>query len=241
MPETTTATPAVSTSAASKAKRVQGDLDKQLLADIQLGEDIAEAAVDPAHAPMLAEEDVDGAEVTNLNGLTAAARDLAARAVAAKKSRLAATKTETATQKKLLSALRDLQSRAKRKFAKDKTRQAAYAIGKKNFGNNRTEFEQDADNIVKLAGTDALPGLKPEKLAGATAALTAWKQADTAQSQANETQAKLLTDLQVKVAELNDARRDIQLAASTAWPHDNKANAPTRRAFKIPANKPMIM
>ena len=241
MTETTTTTTTAPAPAAAKAKRTQGDLDKQLLADIQLGEDIAEAAVDPAHAPMLAEEDVDGAEVTNLTGLTTAARNLAAQAVAAKKSRLAATKAETAAQKKLLSALRDLQSRAKRKFAKDKIRQAAYGIGKKNFGKNRTEFEQDADNIVRLAGTDALPGLKPEKLAAATAALTAWKSADTAQAQANETQSKLLIDLQAKVTDLNAARRDIQLAANTAWPHDNQANTATRRAFKIPANKPMAV
>ncbi len=46
-----TPTTTTETTTAAKAKRTQGDLDKRLLADIKLAEDITEAATDPDHAP----------------------------------------------------------------------------------------------------------------------------------------------------------------------------------------------
>ena len=46
-------------------------------------------------------------------------------------------------------------------------RRSAYCINKKNFGSDREGLEQDEDNIIRLATADALPGLKPEKLAAA--------------------------------------------------------------------------
>ena len=51
---------------APKAKRTKGDVDKQILADIELGETVATAAADPDHAAALADEGVDAAAVTNL-------------------------------------------------------------------------------------------------------------------------------------------------------------------------------
>ena len=84
-----------------------------------------------------------------------------------------------------------------------------------------------------------MPGLKPEKLTAASAALTAWKQADTDQHKAGEAQANLLNQLDAKVVEVNAKRREIQLAADTAWPPTDSASAPFRRAFKLPVNKPI--
>ncbi len=36
-----------------------------------------------------------------------------------------------------------------------------------------------------------------------------------------------------------ERRREIQLAADTAWPPTDSASAPFRRAFKLPVNKPI--
>ena len=225
---------------APKAKRTKGDIDKQILADIELGETVAAAAADTGHAPALADEGVDAAAVTNLTTLNSDARDLGKEVVAAKKAQLNATKAQTKAQKILMTALRGMQARAKRKFAKDKPRQATYCIGKKNFGHNRTELDQDAAAILKLAAADALPGLTPAKLAAAGAAYANWKQANTDEIKAAEDQNKAITALEAKVAEINDARRDIQHAVDTAFPHTDKANAAPRRAFKLPAAKPMV-
>lgn len=237
MPDATPApTPAT---APAKPKQTRGDTDKRILADIKFAEDVAEAAQDADHAPKLADEDLSATAASELLTLAGAARDLVGQAITAKKAKLAATQTEEKALNTLLAALRDFQQRAKRKFAKGDPKRAAYGIGQENFGRGREGLVQDAETILKLAAADALPGLKPEKLSAATAALAAWKQADLDQHKAEEAQAQLLDQLAAQVAELNAGRRDIQLAADTAWPHTDPANAPLRRAFKLPVNQPV--
>ena len=245
MPETTPTTPTTATTQtpppadAAKAKATRGDVNQSILADIKLAEDVAAAAQDAGHAAKLAEEDLPATAATDLLALAKAARDLVGRVVTAKNDKLAATQAEAEALDTLMTALRDLQQRAKRKFDKGDPKLAAYCIGKTNFGRDRETLEQDAENIIKLATADALPGLKPDKLAAAGRRLTAWKKADKAQGKAGEDQGKALGELETKVADVNAKRRDIQLAADTAWPHTDKANTPVRRAFKLPANQPI--
>ncbi len=225
------------TPAPAKPKQTKGDLPKKLLADIKLAEDIAAAAADPIHASSLTAEELALGAAAALLTQAGAARTLAAKASLAKKTSQTATASATTAHETLLTALRDIQARAKRKFPKDRIRLSAYAIGRKNFGKGATVFEQDAENLLRLAAQDALPGLKPDKLTAATAALPAWKTADAAQTKAIEDQADLLLKLNAKVADLNDARRAIQAVAETAWPYAIKGNAPIRRTFKLPAPK----
>ena len=85
----------------------------------------------------------------------------------------------------------------------------------------------------------ANPDLTPAKIAAARAALAAWKQTDGDEGKAEETQSTLIGQLQAKVDAINTARHDIQLAADTCWPASDKANAPIRRSFKIPVDKPI--
>jgi hypothetical protein len=231
--------PAPTPTPAPKTPQTHGDLDKSLLADIKLGEDVAAAAQDPDHAPRLAsEEQIDAATVANLVTLTGDARTLAGQVVTAKKARNTATATEVAAQKTLVKGLRDIQQRAKAKFT-DKPKRSAYCINQENFGHDRSSLEQDATNIINLGEADALRGLTPDKIAAARAALAAWKQTDVNEGKAEETQSELLDQLQTKVDAMNAARREIQLAADTCWPASDKTNAPIRRAFKIPTNKPI--
>jgi hypothetical protein len=232
-------TPASPAEPPKPKRQPPGDLDKELLADIKLGEDVAEAAQDPAHATELAsKEQIDAATVGRLVTLTQDARDLAGRVVAAKKAFNAATQAEGDALKPLLAALRDIQQRAKNRFS-DQPKRAAYGINKPNFGRDRGSLEQDARNIIDLGEADGLRGLTTEKIAVARAALAAWKKADEDQASAARTQGELLIQFRAKVDEVNAARRELQLAADTCWPHTDPANAPVRRAFKIPANKPV--
>ena len=173
MPETTPTTPTTATTQtpppadAAKAKATRGDVNQSILADIKLAEDVAAAAQDAGHAAKLAEEDLPATAATDLLALAKAARDLVGRVVTAKNDKLAATQAEAEALDTLMTALRDLQQRAKRKFDKGDPKLAAYCIGKTNFGRDRETLEQDAENIIKLATADALPGLKPDKLAAA--------------------------------------------------------------------------
>ncbi|MBI5386571.1 MAG: hypothetical protein HZA90_18020 [Verrucomicrobia bacterium] len=245
MTETTPTTPttpptsATATTDAAKAARTRGDIDQTILADIKLAEDVAAAAQDIDHKDKLAEEDLPPTAASELLTLAQAARERVGQVVTAKKAKLSSTQNEEKALNSLMAALRDLQQRAKRKFPKGDPKLAAYGIGKTNFGRDRESLEQDAENAIKLATADALPGVKPEKLTAAGAALAAWKQADKDQHKAKEAQGKLLDLLNAKVAELNTKRREIQLAADTAWPHTDKANVPVRRAFKLSATQPI--
>ena len=223
----------------AKAKQTRGDLDQKILADLKLAEDVAAAAKDADHAAKLADEGLPAPAAAGLLALAAAARDLAGKVVTAKQARLSVTQAEEAARDALLVLLRDFQQRAKRLFASGDPKRAAYGINKENFGRDREGLEQDAENIIKLATADALPGLKPEKLTAAAAALAAWKKADQDQHKAGENQGKLLGQLDAKMTDVNARRRDIQLAADTAWPPTDAASAPLRRAFKLPVNQPI--
>ena len=234
-----TPTPTPTPPVPAKPKRTQGDIDQQVLADIKLAEDLAAAAQDADHAPKLADEGLPATAPAELSALAADARALAGQTVTAKKAKLAATQAEETAHQTLMALLRFLQQRAKRRFASGDPKRAAYGINKENFGRDREGLEQDAANIIKLATDDALEGVKPEKLAAAGAALAAWKQADQDQHKAEEAQGKLLGDLNAKVAALTARRRDLQLLADTAWPPTDVASAPFRRAFKLPANRPV--
>lgn len=238
MPETTPPTPPT-TPAAAKPKQTRGDLDAKILADLKLAEDVAAAAQDADHAAKLADEGMPAAAAANLVALVATARGLAGNVVTAKQAKLGTTQKEQAALDNLLALLRDFQQRAKRVFLSGDPKRAAYGINKVNFGRDRQSLEQDADNIIRLAAADALPGLKPEKITAANTALAAWKKADQDQHKAEEKQGGLLAQLEAKLAETNTKRREIQLAADTAWPHTDAANAPVRRAFKLPVNQPI--
>ena len=200
---------------------------------------MAAAAKDADHAAKLADEGLPATAAAGLLTLAGAARELAGKVVTAKQAKLSATQAEQDALDALLVLLRDFQQRAKRLFPTGDPKRAAYGINKDNFGRDREGLEQDADTIIKLATADALPGLKPEKLAAATAALAACKQADQDQQKAEENQGKLLGQLDAKMAEVNAQRRDIQLTADTAWPHTGDTSAPLRRACKLPVNQPI--
>ena len=85
---------------APKTPQTHGDIDKNLLADIKLAEDVAAAAQDTDHAgPLATDEQIDAATVTNLSTLASDARGLAGQVVTAKKARNTATAAEVAAQK----------------------------------------------------------------------------------------------------------------------------------------------
>jgi hypothetical protein len=216
-----------------------GDLNKKLLADIKLGEDVAEIAEQEPYATALVAEEISAEKVAALKSDCAAARTFAGQTVAARRSKEVTTESEGASLTALLESLRDIQKRAKRKFGRDTVKLKAYRVGKKNFGNNRTELEQDAPVIIDLAVADGLPGLTAEKIAAARQQLAAWKGTDEVQTSAEQARGEQLRQLQAKVADINQARREIQFAADALWPHTKADNAPLRKSFKLPAKRPM--
>jgi hypothetical protein len=47
--------------------------------------------------------------------------------------------------------------------------------------------------------------------------------------------------LNVLIKSINDRRRLVQFAADGEWPFDDAANAPIRREFGLPVNRPFVV
>ena len=213
-------------------------VDKRSLDDIKRGEDVADGALDAVWTAALTDEGIAATAPGDLSKLCAEARTLGGQLVTATQIKESATQTELGAFKPLMVALRGIQDRAKRKFAGDAANQKAYFIGLETFGDNRTTLEQDAQTIIDRATADNLPGMTPQKLSDAASALSAWKLADAAQTVAVNAHATLQTQFEAKVAAINSARREIQIAGNTAKSFTDPANAAARRLLKLPPNTP---
>ncbi len=223
----------------SSPTRKNSDLNKKHLADISLGEDVAAAGLDEDRLVMLASQEIEESTLTGIITMAEDTRTVGQKVVAAKEDKKRKTKTEQEAKEKLMTGLRGIQTGVKRKFPKDKIKWAAYRIGKSSFGNNRIELEQDAKVILDLAAEDELKGITTEKLTEIRALLKAWVKADEEQDAAEAKVTDLLKEFEENVGEINAARRDVQYAADTAWPYKEEKNAGTRRALKLPANRPL--
>jgi hypothetical protein len=226
-----------------RAYTARGDIDKSLLDDIQTGRVVLAAANNGDYnADILTR--VKPAVLTRLDGnLKTAADDpdtnLSKDVINTKKAAGVATQEEADGYDTLMTALRVIQKAAGTTYKKDAARRTAYLIGQKNFGTNRGTLEADASAIINLAKTDTLDNLVPADLTAAQAALDAWKQANQAQNDAQDAYSHAVQALRDVVALINDDRRTIQAGADVLYSYKDAANAPTRRAFQLPASRPM--
>ncbi len=221
----------------------RGDIDKGLLEDIQTGRDVLAAAKDADYNATLLTR-VKPAFITTLDGHIKTAADdpvhnLCQVVINTKKAAGVATQDEDDAYDTLIAALRVIQKAAGNTYKNDVARRASYLIGKRDFGDNRGVLEADASAIINLAQTDTLDNLLPADLTAAQTALEGWKQADQDQGGAQDAYAHAVQALRDLVDLINADRRTIQTAADILYPYKDAANAPTRRAFLLPANRPM--
>lgn len=187
---------------------------------------------------------VKPAVITRLDGnLKTAADDpdknLIKDVINTKKAAVVATQSESNFCDALMAAVRVVQKAAGNTYKKDKARRAAYLIGKRDFGGSRGTLEADASAIIALAQSDTLDSLLPADLTTAQQALDDWKQADQDQHAAQDNYSHAVQALRDIVAPINDDRRTIQAGADILYTVKPASNAPTRRAFQLPANRPM--
>lgn len=89
---------------------------------------------------------------------------------------------------------------------------------------------------AKLAA-DTLPGMKPGDVTSLIQALSNYVGVQTDQTDGQTDAVTAGKLLEAKVEEIAGLRKQIQYAADTIWPHTDPANAPIRKAFKLPANR----
>jgi hypothetical protein len=233
MPDTPSTTDTTTPAETAKSKRSRSLINQALAAELTLARELANTAAKTTYAPKLAEEEIDAAFLTAMNIEIGKAEALLASAGGKSAEKKTTTGSEEDRKAELLELIGKVQARAKRKYQKtgDPLR-AKYYIGE-HLAASRTLLENAAQAIITRLATDTLPGMKPADVTALQAALTAYKTVQTTQSgdQSDATTAR--SQLETKVKEVADLRRQIQYAADAAWPATKKVNAGVRTEFKL--------
>lgn len=98
----------------------------------------------------------------------------------------------------------------------------------------------ELENTAGLLNQETLKGVTAADLAELESAHDAYIDKDSAQTTTSNEAGTLRQQVETLYDQVRDQRIDLQLAADQAWPHTNPANAPIRRAFSIPENRPAI-
>ncbi len=210
--------------------------NQAILDELHKSEQICLKVQKPEYGPTLAAREISAQLVSDTLVAIQQARAKSAEATQATTGKEGVTGTEEILKKQLIARLDEIQTAAKQKFGRtDKNRLQDYYIGVR-IDQNRARLEQVSGQIIAKAGTDALPGITPDKLNTASEALTAYTGVEETQSGAQSGATGGRSTLKTMVKAITDTRIAIQLAADAEWPHGNPANAAVRVEFKLPAN-----
>lgn len=237
MPDTPTLENAPTAPDKSEPKRSRSLINKALSAELTLAGELAETAKKTDYAAALAAEEIDAAFIEGLEDLIDEANGFLTSAGGKTAEKQTTTDSEEALKKKLLAQIATVQARAKRKYLKTGDPQRAkYYIGQ-NIGISRTVLESASQAIITRLATDTLPGMTPAAVAALKTARDEYLAVQTAQSGDQSGATTSRSQLEAKVKEVADKRRQLQYAADAAGPATKKVNAGVRTEFKIPPNR----
>ena len=224
----------------NKPKRSRGPVNKAHQEAVSKTEKVIVTTQKADYAATLSEREIDGPFVTGLAANCQTARDLMGGVVDSGTDTTEATQAETDAQRLLVKAIREVQNAAKQKFADDKPAELKdYYVGA-NITQSRAQLEQAAAAILKKLAGAALPGITPAKVAALTAAAQAYHDADSTQAGKQTLTSGGRVSVENLVDQINKGRRKILFAVEAAWPSDVAANAPIRREFGLPSNRPYV-
>jgi hypothetical protein len=151
-----------------------------------------------------------------------------------------ATEAETAEQRALVKAIREVQAAAKQKYSDDKPSELKdYYVGA-NITQSRSQLEQATAAIQTKLATASLPGITPAKVTALDAALKTYQGAGSTQAGKQKDVSGGRVTVDDLVDQINKGRRKILFAVEAAWPSDVAANAPIRREFGLPPARPFV-
>ena len=229
--------------APEKSKRSRSMINKELMAELLKSEKVVTAA--EKYPDVLARREISGQKVGALKTNCSAVRAAFTQTQGSTTDTADATAAETTVLDALLEGMREAQVAAKQKY---KNRGSAklkdYYVGERLKGNRARVEQVSAAILEKLAPSDSgtapdvLPGITPAKIATLSAARAAYINADKAYNDARTEALSGRIDLAAQMAQIAIDRRTIQYAAEAEWPARNPANAPIRREFQLPADRP---
>ena len=236
--------------------RKHGVINERQQKSVTLAEQVCIAAAKDQYASILETgHEIAPAFIAQLAGDCAMARGGLGKVVEGAVARKVATGGKAGTKKTLIRSIRQVQAAAKQKYAatqplilKD------YYVGQKITANQET-LEQVATAILEKispsasaapaangspAIADVLPGITAGKIAALSGAVDAYIAAWSAQTTAQSDKEKGRIAVVALVKSIDDRRRIVQFAVDGEWPFDVAANAPIRREFGLPVNRPFI-
>lgn len=224
-------------------------LNEAQLASLTKTEEICRTALKPDYLAALitldegeeaGEDHITQTGITAVLTLCETARGKGSAAVAATGEKEGSTAEETLAKKALVALVREFQARARQKhFSKNPDALAEYGIGLKIY-NSRSLLEGWAKTIYDKTATDILPRITATKRTALKNALDRYQRTQTEQSGAIGQASGIRIDRDSLVEQATERRMWIQFAADAEWPHTEPANAPIRREFQLPANRPFI-
>ena len=221
-------------------KRSRGALDKEILAQLQLAEEIAQAAKLPAHAPALQESEIAPTAPDALLAKIATCRALLTGAVDQRSHKRSQTAAESTDETELVRLLRRVQSAAQQKYADAPTSdnwKGDYYIGH-NLALSRASLATYAEGILQKLETDTLPGVNAAFRTTLSATYTRWVATNGEQAGAHGSAVASRQTALTLLETLQKERRRIQRAADFQFPVGDPEHATARAAFHLEKSRP---
>jgi hypothetical protein len=245
---TPTPTPTPTPQPAAKTRKY-GIVDKRQEQSVAQAEKVVTAASKDEYATVLeTEHEITPDFIAQLGADTGTARGSLGQIVQNAVAGNVATGGKSGTQKTLMQSIRKIQAAARQKYAGSQPLLLKdYFIGQKIDATQFTPEEIGTAILNRISPpddsttpADVLPGIKAPKIAALSSALAAYTTAWSAQASAQSDKVKGHFALGVLVKSINVRRRLVQYAVDGEWPYDDAANAPIRREFGIPPNRPFV-
>jgi len=249
MPDTPAPTPAAP--AADKPKRSRSLINQGFLDEIADSREVAAAATDPAHAPSLAEVDLDPTLPGAITALAAEVEQDLGDLIGTRAANKVKTGEHDADGEGILAALAPIQSAARRKYKGDQeAMRKAYGIGTTLSNESPEDIATFATGVLKRLSpgennappADTLPGIKPGPggaIATLAKALAKRGATHTARTTEKNKATTTLEQITAKIETLTTHRKEIQLAADQAWPWRKDGVEAIRKAFLLPVDRPL--
>ena len=249
-------TPAPAPTPTPVIARKHGVINQRQQKSVTLAEQVCIAAAKDQYTSILETgHEIAPDFITQLAGDCATARGGLGQVVENSVAKNVATGGKTGTKKTLIRSIRQVQAAAKQKYAVsqplilkdyyvgqkiDATQNTLEQVGTAILGKISPSASAATTAKSSPATADVLPGITAGKIAALSGAVDAYIAAWSAQTTAQSDKEKGHIAVAALVKSIDDRRRIVQFAVDGEWPFDVAANAPIRREFGLPANRPFI-
>ncbi len=230
--------PTPTASEAAKKKVTRGPVNQKHVDALDKASLVTTAAKKTDYAAKLAESEINADFVDQLVSDVAATSARIGKAGDLTSDVRVATAAEAQAQQSLLSGIKGIQAAAKQKYARTTPQQMKdYYVGE-DIDSSRARVLQVADAIIAKLVTDTLPGVNAAKVTALKSMRAAYFGANAGQTGTQSQASTERNTVEDAVKSVTDRRIAIQFAADGIWQSDNKANAPIRREFQLPVDRP---